>query len=80
MALISLSDWIDRFGDEPEACAVVDGACVEAESATPSPARSLPRISYRIAVERAFPTTGYGFGPPVLPSGSEIADTRTRLL
>lgn len=66
MALISLSDWIDRYGDEPDDLddpdCVVDArlTCrVEAEPA-PGPA------DYRITA--------------VLPIGSEIAATRTRLL
>jgi len=64
MALISLSDWIDRFGDEPDE---VDSSVDE-------------RLTYRVEVEpAAAPRIDYR-ASTVLPIGSEIAETRTRLL
>ena len=64
MALISLSDWIDRYGDEPE---------VETDDDVPS------NLTYRVALDRAEPVADYRINA-VRPSGSEIAGTRTRLL
>jgi hypothetical protein len=64
MALISLSDWIDQFGDEPDD---VDSGVDE-------------RLTYRVEVEpAAAPRIDYRIST-VLPIGSEIAATRTRLL
>jgi hypothetical protein len=64
MALISLSDWIDRFGDEPDDA----GPGVE------------ERLTYRVDIEpAAAPRLDYRI-TTVLPIGSEIAATRTRLL
>ena len=63
MALITLSDWIDRHGDEPDD--------IEA--------RGWPRLTFRTAPEVEGPRPDYRISA-VLPIGSEIADTRTRLL
>ena len=63
MALISLSDWIDRYGDEPD----------------DADASDLPLLTFRAAPEAPAPRPDYRISA-VLPIGSEIADTRTRLL
>lgn len=63
MALISLSDWIDQHGDEPQV----------ANDEIPS------TLTVSAAFERTFPISDYRMNA-VRPSGSEIADTRTRLL
>jgi len=63
MALISVSDWIDRHGDE------LDDA----------DASDLPLLTFRAVPETAAPRPDYRISA-VLPIGSEIADTRTRLL
>ena len=63
MALISLPDWIDRYGDEPD----------------DSDASDLLRLTFRAVPETAAPRPDYRVSA-VLPIGSEIADTRTRLL
>ena len=63
MALISLSDWIDRYGDEPD----------------DTDAGDLPPVTFRAAPETTAPRPDYRIDA-VLPIGSEIADTRTRLL
>ena len=62
MALISLSDWIDRYGDEPDDADAGD-----------------PLLTFRAEPEAPAPRPGYRINA-VLPIGSEIADTRTRLL
>ena len=63
MALISLSDWIDRYGDEPG----------DADASV------LPRLTFRAEPEAEAPRPDYRISA-VPPIGSEIADTRTRLL
>ena len=63
MALISLSDWIDRYGDEPDDA---DASDLPLLTFREMPEANAPRPDYRISAVR--------------PSGSEIADTRTRLL
>ena len=63
MALISLSEWIDRYGDEPD----------------DSDAGDLPLLTFQAAPEPPAQKSDYRI-KAVLPIGSEIADTRTRLL
>ena len=63
MALISLSDWIDRYGDEPD----------------DADAGDLPQLTFRAAPEAPQSRPDYRMNA-VLPIGSEIAETRTRLL
>ena len=63
MALISLSEWIDRYGDEPDDS---DGG-------------DLPLLTFQAAPEAPVQPGDYRIGA-VLPIGSVIADTRTRLL
>ena len=63
MALISLSDWIDRYGDEADDADASDMPLLTFEA---KPDAEASRPDYRISA--------------VLPIGSEIADTRTRLL
>ena len=63
MALINLSDWIDRYGEEPG----------------DEDASDLLRLTFEVAQEAAAPQPDYRI-IAVRPSGSEIADTRTRLL
>ena len=63
MALISLSDWIDRYGDE----------------SGESDASDLLRLTFRAVPETAAARPDYRVSA-VLLIGSEIADTRTRLL
>jgi hypothetical protein len=60
MALISLSEWIDRYGDEPDDSDGDDLPLLTFQAAPEAPG------DYRISA--------------VLPIGSVIADTRTRLL
>jgi len=69
MALINLSDWIDRYGDEPDDADAAD----------------LARLTFRVEPEAAPPRLGDRIDAvyrinAVLPIGSEIADTRTRRL
>jgi hypothetical protein len=63
MALISLSEWIDRYGDEPD----------------DSDAGDLPPLTFQAAAQSPVQPGAYRISA-LLPSGSEIADTRTRLL
>ena len=70
MALISLAEWIDRYGDVPDDPDRVVDECLASRvevqvEAAPRAVRPRPP-DYRIAAAR--------------PSGSEIAATRTRLL
>jgi hypothetical protein len=67
MALINLSDWIDRYGDEPDD---VDASDLERLTFRAEPEAETPRRDYR---------SDYRI-KAVLPIGSEIADTRTRRL
>ena len=66
MALISLSEWIDRYGDEPDDPDAGDTPLLTFRAAPETPQGPAPRSAYRISA--------------VLPIGSEIAETRTRLL
>ena len=81
MALISLGEWIDRHGDEPDLGA----------PATPPPAversgasdrriawqKMLPRVNFLLWRKRLRARHGVHID---LSSGCEIAGTRTRLL
>ena len=68
MALISLAEWIDRYGDVPdEPDCVVDERFASRSEVAAAPLPVALRLPYyRIAAVR--------------PTGSEIAVTRTRLL
>jgi len=63
MALISVSDWIDLYGDEPDDADATD----------------LLRLTFQAGPETGVPQSDYRMSA-VRPIGSEIADTRTRLL
>jgi hypothetical protein len=64
MALISLSEWIDRFGDEPEDDAVAE----------------MPRLTFRVEPEPRDGGHADRPFHMLRPIGCEIAGTRTRLV
>ena len=66
MALISLAEWIDRYGDEPDDPDVVADELRTIQVEAPQRPIAPRPVDYRISAVR--------------PTGSEIAATRTRLL
>ena len=66
MALISLAEWIDRYGDEPDDPDAVANEVRKVQIEAPQRPVAPRAVDYRINALR--------------PTGSEIAATRTRLL